>query len=129
MHATVDKDGHFTGVAYSEMTRDVQDWHTSLGFTWVIVEEEPEPIEADESGREKYGKPTTEQLATTVRYQRDAKIESVRWRIERHRDEVALNTEPTEPLEPLLQYTQALRDMPQQEGFPLEINWPDTPLE
>ena len=27
-------------------------------------------------------------------------------------------SEPTEPLEPLLQYTQALRDVPQQQGFP-----------
>ena len=73
--------------------------------------------------------PTAEQLAHSARAKRDCLIESVRWRIERHRDEVALGSEPTEPLEPLLQYVQALRDVPQQTGFPLEINWPDAPLE
>lgn len=71
--------------------------------------------------------PTEEQLADTARAERDRLIESVRWRIERHRDEVALNTEPTDPLEPLLQYTQALRDVPQQTGFPESVEWPQCP--
>ena len=72
--------------------------------------------------------PTTEQLADTARAERDRLIESVRWRIERHSDELALGSEPTEPLEPLLQYTQALRDVPQQAGFPGDIDWPVNPL-
>lgn len=67
--------------------------------------------------------PTAEQ----VRVKRDAKIEAVRWRIERHRDELDLGLEPTEPLEPLLQHVQALRDAPQQEGFPENVNWPTEP--
>ena len=72
--------------------------------------------------------PTTEQLANTARAERDRLIESVRWRIERHSDELALGSEPTEPLEPLLQYTQALRNVPQQSGFPGDIDWPVNPL-
>ena len=71
--------------------------------------------------------PTTEQLADTARAERDRLIESVRWRIERHSDELALGSEPTEPLEPLLQYTQALRDAPQQAGFPENVEWPVEP--
>ena len=71
--------------------------------------------------------PTTEQLAGTARAERDRLIESVRWRIERHNDELALGTEPTEPLEPLLQYVQDLRDVPQQSGFPGDIDWPVNP--
>lgn len=71
--------------------------------------------------------PTTEQLADTARAERDRLIESVRWRIERHSDELELGREPTEPLEPLLQYTQALRDVPQQTGFPESVEWPQCP--
>lgn len=62
--------------------------------------------------------------ADDIRAERDRLIESVRWRIERHRDEVALSTNPTEQLEPLLQYVQALRDVPQQAGFPEAVEWP-----
>lgn len=71
--------------------------------------------------------PTTEQLADTARAERDRLIESVRWRIERHNDELALGSEPSEPLEPLLQYAQALRDVPQQSRFPDAVEWPQCP--
>ena len=87
-------------------------------------------IAADEKGYpvlQDPPQPTTEQLADTARAERDRLIESVRWRIERHNDELALGSEPTEPLEPLLQYTQALRDVPRQEGFPETISWPVLP--
>lgn len=67
--------------------------------------------------------PTAEQ----VRAERDAKIEAVRWRIERAKDEAALGVPLTEPLEPLLQYVQALRDVPAQVGFPESIEWPVEP--
>lgn len=70
---------------------------------------------------------TTEQLADKVRAERDAKIEAMRWRIERHKDEIELGNEPLEPLEPLLQYVQALRDVPQQAGFPENTEWPAEP--
>ena len=68
--------------------------------------------------------PTAEQLAERVRTERDAKIEAVRWRIERAKDETALNIPLTEPLEPLLRYVQALRDVPAQSGFPEKVEWP-----
>lgn len=68
--------------------------------------------------------PDTGELAAKVRAERDARIEAARWRIERHREEVELEREPTEPLLPLLEYRQALRDVPQQEGFPGAVVWP-----
>ena len=87
-------------------------------------------IAADENGYpilQDPPQPTADQMADTARAKRDRLIESVRWRIERHNDELALGSEPTEPLEPLLQYVQALRDVPQQSGFPGDIDWPVNP--
>lgn len=81
----------------------------------------------EEVGAHRNPVPTTEQLVDTARAERDRLIDSVRWRIERHRDELALDREPTEPLEPLLQYAQALRDVPQQAGFPEAVEWPQCP--
>ena len=92
---------------------------------------EGKQIAADENGYpilQDPPPPTTDQMADTARAERDSLIESVRWRIERHSDELALGSEPTEPLEPLLQYVQDLRDVPQQSGFPGDIDWPVNPL-
>lgn len=63
MYATVNKNGHFTGVVYSEMTQVVQEWHDDMGFTWIVVEKRPEPIGPDGE----YGKPTTEQKLAAVK--------------------------------------------------------------
>lgn len=92
------------------------------------------PIQQPQDGWVKLTKKETEaRLAPTpptaddIRAERDAKIESARWRIERHNDELALGSEPTEPLEPLLQYVQALRDVPEHAGFPTSVEWPQCP--
>lgn len=63
--------------------------------------------------------------ADDIRAERDAKIKAVRWRIERALDEKELGIPLTEPLEPLLQYVQALRDVPEQAGFPENVEFPE----
>jgi len=67
------------------------------------------------------------QKALIARKYRKTLIQDVGWRVERHADELALGLTPTEPIEPVLLYIQALRDVPQQAGFPDNIEWPIEP--
>jgi hypothetical protein len=62
-----------------------------------------------------------------VRAERNKRIEAVRWRIDRERDRVALNLTDDTLLMSLLNYVQALRDIPQTQTDPLNIVWPDEP--
>jgi hypothetical protein len=62
-----------------------------------------------------------------VRQERDVRIQRVEWRRNRYNDETALGLTPTEPLEPILQYIQALRNIPQHPGFPDNVIWPEEP--
>lgn len=61
---------------------------------------------------------------TEIRLMRDTLIQSVEWRVRRHQDEMTLGLEPTEDIIPILEYIQALREVPQQSGFPDDILWP-----
>ena len=72
--------------------------------------------------------PTAEQKAVEVRAERDRRINAVRWRIERYQTQAAAGLETTETVEQyqaVLMYVQALRDVPEQEGFPDTIEWPE----
>lgn len=82
--------------------------------TWVLIEEIPESdIERVKNIR-----------AKRMREIRDLMISRMRWRIERHQDEIALGREPTEEIAPILEYVQELRDITLQEGFPFAVIWP-----
>lgn len=77
-------------------------------------------------------RPDIEQLAQQARQRRDAGIASVQWLIERHRGELSLQLSTTLTDEDYLlvhQYVQDLRDVPEQDGFPLTIEWPTLPAE
>ena len=67
---------------------------------------------------------TSEQLISQAKEERDSLISQVEWRRSRHNDEVSLGLEPTEPLQPILEYIQALREVPKQDGFPVNVVWP-----
>lgn len=66
-------------------------------------------------------------LAVRRRVERDARIEAERWRFERQASEVRLGLTPTDDIAALDAYVQALRDVPQQPGFPATVNWPEWP--
>lgn len=68
-----------------------------------------------------------EQISAEKRAERDRRIDAVRWRIERYQTQKAADlptTDTTEQYQALLIYVQALRDVPEQAGFPNIIEWP-----
>lgn len=114
------QNGKFTGVFYDALTPDVLAWaEATEGVSLLAVPAGAGYADGDEVSENI--------LSFAVRTERDAKIEAVRWRIERARDETSIGIPLTEPLEPLLQYVQALRDVPRQAGFPTDIVWPEVP--
>lgn len=68
--------------------------------------------------------PTTEELAAKARAERDARIAAVSWRYERHAREERLGIPFSDDIGELDEYIQALADVPEQAGFPGEIDWP-----
>jgi len=61
-----------------------------------------------------------------VRQFRNNLISQIRWRVERHYDELALGLNVTENVVPILQYIQALRDITKQ-ADPMNLVWPEIP--
>ena len=59
--------------------------------------------------------------------QRESKIQAMRWRMDRHNDEVALGVTPTEDIVPILTYVQALRDLPVTITDLNNVVWPSVP--
>lgn len=71
-----------------------------------------------------------EQKAAEARAERDRRIDAIRWRIERYQTQAAAGLETTDTAEhykAILLYVQALRDIPEQAGFPEAIEWPEEP--
>lgn len=80
--------------------------------------------------------PTQEELAVQVRLSRDRRLEACTWIVERHRDQLeagGATTLTVDEYQVWLAYRQALRDLPQQPGFPwagpddLACPWPKVP--
>ena len=68
--------------------------------------------------------PSSDQLAAAIRAERDARISAVSWRYERHAREERLSIPFTDDIAMLDAYIQALADVPEQEGFPSQVDWP-----
>lgn len=66
-------------------------------------------------------------LAEQIRADRNNKINDFEWRYARYNSEIRSGKTPTDSLELLDAYVQALRDIPQQEGFPENVVWPEEP--
>ena len=62
--------------------------------------------------------------ADAVRAERDRLIAKEDWRCTRHNSEVRQGLTPSDDIVALDAYIQALRDIPDQAGFPWNVEWP-----
>lgn len=90
----------------------------------------PKIISRDTDGRpaiQDLPPPADEQLANVARARRDMLLTDTEWIVWRHRDEIDTGRDTTlsaADYVTLLNYRQALRDVPLQPGFPHHIDWP-----
>lgn len=84
-------------------------------------------IELTEEDLQEYLNPviSDEQLAINARSLRDFKISNISWRYERYGSELRLGVKTTDSITALDKYSQSLRDITLQEGFPNNIVWPE----
>ena len=74
--------------------------------------------------------PTEEELAQSVRWERDKKIKDTEARINRYNTQKAAKLSTTDTkawYDAALLYLEELRNVPEQEGFPVEVKWPESP--
>lgn len=103
--------------------------YESDGSQDAFIKPDLTPISEDEALEISNPQTTTEQLSAQARADRDAKLSATTWLVERHREEqeTGETTLTAQQYAELLAYRQALRDVPQQAGFPESIQWPATP--
>jgi hypothetical protein len=74
--------------------------------------------------------PTGAALAERIRARRNAALQATDWVVTRQQDQ-SLNSEAVtlaaNQFETIASYRQALRDVPQQTGFPSKVTWPTPP--
>jgi len=76
---------------------------------------------------ERWASLTPEQKAEEVRAKRDDLIEDIMWRVERYQTQTELGVTTTDTesqYRAVLAYIEALRQVPEQAGFPDTVEWP-----
>lgn len=70
------------------------------------------------------------EMEASQRIERDNRLNAVAWVRDRHRDELEFGVTTTiteDSYNILMQYIVDLRNVPQQDGFPTAIEWPELP--
>lgn len=98
--------------------------YVGLGF---FTESELKTLGVPEESLAPYQERERFRILNEVRYHRDQRIIAIRWRVDRHNDELLLGMEYTEDIKPVLKYIQALRDITEQQDLE-NIIWPDYPM-
>ena len=129
-----DADGNIVyGKLASDMTEETPPecpegyWLRWTGTAWETIADPIPETPHIHTEEERWASLTTEQKAEEVRAKRDGLIEDIMWRVERYQTQKALGITPTdseEQYKAVLQYIEALRQVPKQLGFPENVVWP-----
>lgn len=98
------------------------------GSKWETVED-PVP-EVPPTEAEIWASLSEEEKASRIRSERDSRIDDVIWRVQRYDQQSKLGiatTDSAEQYHAVLAYIEALREVPEQGGFPDTVEWPSQP--
>ena len=111
-----------SGVGYNVVSRNIDPYNAyDIDELEQYLRDNPEMILP-------YLEPTLEEKSEQARQKRDELLSAVEWRVTRYNTQVQLGITPTEAdITPVLEYMQALRDLPENEGWPENIIWPKEP--
>lgn len=129
-----DKDGNIVfGKLSSNMTEtplptlEANQYARWNGSAWEAVDiPQPDPVTVP-TEEERWASLSAEEKAQEIRDKRDSLIDSIMWRVERYQTQTALGvttTDTEEQYKKVLTYLEALRNVPEQIGFPDSIDWP-----
>lgn len=115
----LDSDGSGTG--YHVVSKDIDPYNRyDIDEVLAYIKANPDKLLAEVT--------PTDSLEEDARRDRDKRIDAVEWRVTRYNTQVQLGITPTETdITPVLEYMQALRDLPETEGWPENIVWPKEP--
>ena len=100
------------------------------GAAWETVADPVPETPHIPTEEERWASLTPAQRAEEIRSKRDGLIDDIMWRVERYQTQKALGvatTDSEEQYRAVLAYIEALRQVPEQAGFPDEIRWPSEP--
>jgi len=90
-----------------------------------ITEEEEEDIKTQKEVAYKQTDEYINTLSDIVRTKRDTLMSETQNRVDRYNREVAMNISPTDDIMQLYTYMKELADIPEQEGFPTDVTFPE----
>lgn len=106
------------GLNYNVVPKSIDPYNTyDINDVKAYIQDHPEMVIPAETYH-------LEESARLARLDRDFRINEVEWRVRRYQDETILGLTPTDDIVKIVTYIQALRDIPQQLGFPDNIIWP-----
>lgn len=101
------------------------------GTTWETIADPVPETPHIMTEEERWASLTPAQRAEEIRSKRDGLIDDIMWRVERYQTQTELGVataDSDDNYRAVLAYIEALRQVPEQAGFPDVVEWPSAPV-